>query len=131
MTTETPDPIDVRHNPESQAAESDRSSLVSRANDGGAPPRDAPESGELPEPGGVEVIPPEERHGRPVQLLWTWASPNFEFATVAVGILGVLAFGLTFWQATAALVLGTALGSLTLGILSTWGPRDGLAQMVL
>jgi NCS1 nucleoside transporter family len=83
------------------------------------------------EPGGVEVIPLEERHGRPVQLLWTWASPNFEFATVAVGILAVLAFGLTFWQATAALVLGTALGSLTLGILSTWGPRDGLAQMVL
>ncbi|WP_375425744.1 purine-cytosine permease family protein [uncultured Friedmanniella sp.] len=83
------------------------------------------------EPGGVEVIPPQERHGRPVQLLWTWASPNFEFATVAVGILGVLAFGLTFGQAVAALVLGTALGSITLGILSTWGPRDGLAQMVL
>ena len=83
------------------------------------------------EPGGVEVIPPEERHGRPIQLLWTWASPNFEFATVAVGILGVLAFGLTFTQAVAALVLGTALGSITLGILSTWGPRDGLAQMVL
>lgn len=83
------------------------------------------------EPGGVEVIPPEERHGRPIQLLWTWASPNFEFATVAVGILGVLAFGLTFGQAVAALVLGTALGSITLGVLSTWGPRDGLAQMVL
>ncbi|WP_375425745.1 hypothetical protein [uncultured Friedmanniella sp.] len=49
MTTEAPDPIDVRNNPESRAAESDRSSLVSRASDGGAPPRDAPESGELPE----------------------------------------------------------------------------------
>jgi NCS1 nucleoside transporter family len=83
------------------------------------------------EPGGVEVIPQEERHGRPIQLLWTWASPNMEFATIAVGILSVLAFGLTFWQAVAALVLGTALGSITLGLLSTWGPRDGLAQMVL
>lgn len=83
------------------------------------------------EPGGVEEIPLAERHGRPVQLLWTWASPNMEFATIAVGILSVLAFGLTFWQAVAALVLGTALGSVTLGVLSTWGPRHGLSQMVL
>src|SRR4051794_16692382 len=83
------------------------------------------------EPGGVEAIPLGERHGRPRQLLWTWSSPNMEFATVAVGILSVLAFGLTFWQAVAAIVLGTALGSVSLGVLSTWGPRDGLAQMVL
>src|ERR1700722_1502099 len=80
------------------------------------------------EPGGVEFIPLTERHGRPLQLLWTWASPNMEFATVAVGILGVLAFGLTFWQAAAALVIGTALGSISQGILSTWGPRHGLSQ---
>ncbi|MGI3781227.1 MAG: purine-cytosine permease family protein [Janthinobacterium lividum] len=83
------------------------------------------------EPGGVEAIGEGERHGRPLQLLWTWASPNFEFATIAVGILSVLAFGLTFWQAVAAIVLGTLLGSVSLGALSTWGPRDGLAQMVL
>jgi nucleobase:cation symporter-1, NCS1 family len=83
------------------------------------------------EPGGVEPIPEGERHGRPVQLLWTWASPNFEFATIAVGILSVLAFGLTFWQAVGAIVLGTLLGSVSLGVLSTWGPREGLAQMVL
>jgi len=83
------------------------------------------------EPGGVEAIPEGERHGRPLQLLWTWASPNFEFATIAVGILSVLAFGLTFWQAVGAIVLGTLLGSVSLGVLSTWGPREGLAQMVL
>ena len=83
------------------------------------------------EPGGVEAIPEGERHGRPLQLLWTWASPNFEFATIAVGILSVLAFGLTFGQAVAAIILGTLLGSVSLGVLSTWGPRDGLAQMVL
>lgn len=83
------------------------------------------------EPGGVEPIPDGERHGRPVQLLWTWASPNFEFATIAVGILSVLAFGLTFYQAVGAIVLGTLLGSVSLGVLSTWGPREGLAQMVL
>jgi NCS1 nucleoside transporter family len=83
------------------------------------------------EPGGVEFIPLDERHGSPVQLLWTWTSPNLEFATVGVGILGPLAFGLSFWQSVAAIVLGTALGALTQAVLSTWGPRHGLAQMVL
>jgi purine-cytosine permease-like protein len=83
------------------------------------------------EPGGVEIIPESERHGRPRQLLWTWSSPNLEFATIAVGILGPLAFGLTFWQSVGAIVLGTVLGSITHGVLSTWGPMSGLCQMVL
>ncbi len=51
--------------------------------------------------GGAEFIPLEERHGRPIQLFWTWMSPNLEFATVFVGVIGVLFFGLTFWQAVA------------------------------
>ncbi len=83
------------------------------------------------EPGGVEIIPDSERHGRPLNLLWTWTSPNLEFATIAVGIIGVLYFGLSFWQTVAAIVLGTALGSLTHGVLSSWGPPSGLCQMVL
>src|SRR3954447_4714862 len=83
------------------------------------------------EPGGVEFIPLDERHGSPVQLLWTWTSPNLEFATVAVGILGPLYFGLSFWQSFLAIVLGCALGGLTQGLLSTWGPGHGLAQMVI
>jgi NCS1 nucleoside transporter family len=83
------------------------------------------------EPGGVEFIPLSERHGNPIQLLWTWTSPNMEFATVAVGLLGVLYWGLTFWQCVLAIVIGTALGSITHAILSTWGPKEGLCQMVL
>jgi len=83
------------------------------------------------EPGGVEVIPASERHGRARQLLWTWSSPNLEFATIGVGILGPLFFGLTFWQSVGAIVLGTVLGSITHGVLSSWGPPSGLCQMVL
>jgi NCS1 family nucleobase:cation symporter-1 len=82
------------------------------------------------EPGGVEFIPLEERHGSPVQLLWTWASPNLEFATVFVGVIGTLFFGLSFTQAALAIVIGTALGAITHGYLSTMGPRTGLPQMV-
>jgi purine-cytosine permease-like protein len=83
------------------------------------------------EPGGVEIIPDSERHGRPINLLWTWISPNLEFATIGVGIIGPLFFGLSFWQTVAAIVLGTALGSTSHGILSSWGPLSGLCQMVL
>jgi len=83
------------------------------------------------EPGGAEFIPLSERHGHPLQLLWTWTSPNLEFATVFVGVLGVAAFGLSFWQATAALILGTALGSVTHAVLSSQGPKFGVPQMIL
>lgn len=83
------------------------------------------------EPGGVEFIPLDERHGRPLQLFWTWTSPNMEFATITVGLLGPIAFGMTFWQSFLAIVIGTAAGSITHAILSSWGPRSGFPQMVL
>jgi NCS1 nucleoside transporter family len=83
------------------------------------------------EPGGVEFIPAGDRHGRPLQLLWTWTSPNLEFATIFVGILGVGVFGLSFWQAALALLIGNVLGSLSMGVLSARGPRHGVPQMVL
>jgi NCS1 nucleoside transporter family len=83
------------------------------------------------EPGGVEFIPIAERHGQPIDLLWTWMSPNLEFATVFVGVIGVLFFGLSFWMAALAIVVGTAAGALSQGVLSTWGPKHGLPQMVI
>ncbi|MCX4764168.1 cytosine permease [Streptomyces sp. NBC_01275] len=83
------------------------------------------------ETAGSEPIPDAERHGSPLQLLWTWASPNIEFATVYIGVISVLFFGLGFWEATAALLLGTALGALTQGVLSLDGPRFGVPQMVI
>jgi nucleobase:cation symporter-1, NCS1 family len=82
------------------------------------------------EPGGVEQIPLDERHGSPWTLVWAWASPNFEFATVFVGALGPLFFGLSFAQSASAILVGTLLGSLSHGYLSTMGPRTGVAQMV-
>ena len=83
------------------------------------------------EPGGAEFIPLNERHGRPAYLFWTWTSPNLEFATIFVGVLGVAAFGLNFWQASLAIIIGTAVGSITHGILSARGPEHGVPQMVL
>jgi NCS1 family nucleobase:cation symporter-1 len=83
------------------------------------------------EPGGAEFIPLHERHGRPLQLFWTWTSPNLEFATVFVGVIAVAFFGLNFWQATLAVLIGTAAGSVAQGVLSARGPEHGVPQMVL
>src|SRR5205807_9201177 len=55
---------------------------------------------------------------------------DLEFATVFVGVLPVAFFGMGFADAAVALVLGTALGSLTHAVLSSWGPRFGVPQMV-
>lgn len=82
------------------------------------------------EPGGVEHIPLSERHGSPYQQFLTWVSPNMEFATIFVGVIGVAFFGAGFWAAALGIVAGTALGSITQGILASWGPRLGVPQMV-
>src|SRR5256885_13716100 len=82
------------------------------------------------EPGGVEYISLKERHGKPIQLFWTWLSPNLEFATVYVGVLGIAVFGLSFWETAVAIIVGSALGSITHFVLSSWGPKFGVPMMV-
>jgi NCS1 family nucleobase:cation symporter-1 len=83
------------------------------------------------EPGGNEFIAEEDRHGKPSQLFWTWTSPNLEFATIFVGMLAVLAFGMGFWQAVAGIAIGTGLGAVAHYFLSARGPLHGVPQMVL
>src|SRR5579859_3439426 len=82
------------------------------------------------EPGGVEYISLKERHGQPIQLFWTWLSPNLEFATVFIGVIAVAYLGLNLWQAATAIIIGTALGSITHAVLSSWGPKFGVPMMV-
>lgn len=83
------------------------------------------------EPGGNEFIAEADRHGRPSQLLWTWASPNLEFATIFLGVLAVSYFGMTFWQATAGIIVGAGLGAVAHYFLSARGPLLGVPQMVI
>ncbi len=82
------------------------------------------------EPGGVEYIPLSERHGRPLDLFWTWMSPNLEFATIYVGVLGIAVFGGSFLSVALGIIVGSAVGSLTHAIVSSWGPKLGIPQMV-
>jgi len=82
------------------------------------------------EPGGIEYISDRERHGNPIQLFWTWMSPNMEFATVFVGVLPIAVFGGGFWPTVLGVTLGSLMGSITHAVLSTMGPRFGVPQMV-
>jgi purine-cytosine permease-like protein len=82
------------------------------------------------EPGGIEYIPLSERHGTPRRLFWTWNSPNWEFATMFLGVIPIAVFGGGFWPTVVAVVLGSALGAAAVGLLSTWGPRFGVPQLV-
>jgi NCS1 nucleoside transporter family len=82
------------------------------------------------EPGGIEAIPQVERHGRPLDLFWTWLSPNFEFATIFVGAISIFLFGASFASAALGILVGTALGSLTHALLTARGPAAGAPQMV-
>lgn len=82
------------------------------------------------EPGGVEYIALKERHGKPIDLFWTWLSPNLEFATIFVGTIAIILFGLNFWEAASAIIIGTAVGSVTHAVLSSWGPKFGVPMLV-
>src|SRR3954467_2918093 len=82
------------------------------------------------EPGGIEYIPSSERHGRPLDLFWTWNSPNWEFATMFLGVLPITVFGGGFWPTVIAVILGSAVGAICVGIPSMWGPKLGVPQLV-
>src|SRR6202521_2117409 len=83
------------------------------------------------EPGGVEYIALRERHGKPIQMFWTWLSPNLEFATVFIGVIAVAFEGLNLWQAATAIIIGTGLGSISHAVLSSWGPKFGVPMMIV
>ena len=82
------------------------------------------------EPGGAEFIPLNERHGKPLQLFWTWTSPNMEFATIFVGVLAVAG-----WPRLLGGGAGPHSGQRDRrhhpGIMSRRGPKYGVPQMVL
>ncbi len=79
---------------------------------------------------GIEPISEGERHGRPSSIFTLWFGANVEFATLVTGALATAVFGLSFWQAALAIGIGNLLGALALGVLSTFGPKYGVPQLI-
>ena len=80
---------------------------------------------------GIERVTEQERsHTQLMDTMWLWWSANTAIATVALGTLSTF-FGLGFWGSTFVIIVFNVLGVLPVAILSTLGPKTGLAQMPL
>ena len=101
------------------------SSLAARAYSGRMPSH----AGDMAvETHGIAPIPPGNRYGSARRLFTVWFAPQVNMTVVFTGTLAVV-LGLGFWLGLLAMVIGTVVGSLAVGYLSTWGPRTGTAQL--
>ena len=78
---------------------------------------------------GIDPIPDAERHGSAKDLFWLWFGSNLTFTYVINGALAV-AFGLSFWQATAVVVVG-GLAFFAISAAGLSGIRTGTATLVI
>lgn len=81
------------------------------------------------EPYGVDAIPDSERHGKPVSQFFIWFAAGMNFPIMVLGFLAV-SYGLSLTSSVTAIVAGSLLGSIVMGILSRMGGRLGVAQQI-
>ncbi|NUR92516.1 MAG: thiamine permease [Nonomuraea sp.] len=79
---------------------------------------------------GIELVPASERYGRPRDLLFLWAGTTTTVFTVVYGTI-VVAMGLSFWQAVAAIVIGNLLAFPLVGFSSIQGMQQGTSTMAI
>lgn len=89
-----------------------------------------PQEGFAVEQNGINVITEAERKGKPRDLFWPWFAANVAVLGISYGSF-FLGFGVSFWQATFAGVLGTVLSFLLVGVVSLAGKRGSAPTMVL
>jgi NCS1 family nucleobase:cation symporter-1 len=77
---------------------------------------------------GIAPIAEDQRYGSPARLFTVWFAPQVNMTGIFTGALAIV-LGLGFWLGLLAMVIGTVLGSLVVGYLSTWGPRTGTGQV--
>ena len=79
---------------------------------------------------GTNVIDESERGGKASSLFWPWCGANVSLLALSYGSF-ILGFGISFWQATLAAVLGTVLSFSLVGISSLAGKKSNAPTMVL
>jgi nucleobase:cation symporter-1, NCS1 family len=82
------------------------------------------------EANGINVIDDAERKGRPAQLFWPWFGANVSVLGLSYGAF-TLAFGISFWQAVIAGVIGIVFSFLLCGYIALAGKRGSAPTMVL
>lgn len=79
---------------------------------------------------GINVIDESERKGAPKDLFWPWCAANISVLGISYGSF-ILGFGVSFWQATVAGVIGVVFSFLLVGLVSLAGKRGSAPTMVL
>ena len=79
---------------------------------------------------GTNFIQESERSGSPRSLFWPWAAGNVSFLALSYGAF-FLGFGISFWQATFAAIIGTVASFVAVGISSLAGKRANAPTMTL
>ncbi|QNS07949.1 purine-cytosine permease family protein [Streptomyces xanthii] len=92
------------------------------------PERAARENGRV-ETRGIELVPGDERTGRPRQLFAVWAAPNVSYLSFVVGATMIL-MGLSLPQAVGVILAGNLLWICT-GIVAASGPAAGTSGSVI
>jgi purine-cytosine permease-like protein len=82
------------------------------------------------ETNGINVISDGERRGTPRQLFWPWFGANVSVLALGYGSF-VLGFGISFWQAVIAGVLGVVVSFLLCGFIAVAGKRGSAPTLVL
>ncbi|MFL6162882.1 MAG: purine-cytosine permease family protein [Jatrophihabitantaceae bacterium] len=82
------------------------------------------------ETNGINVISDAERKGVPRQLFWPWFGANVSVFALSYGSFA-LSFGVSFWQALIAGLLGIGLSFLLCGFIALAGKRGSAPTMVL
>jgi NCS1 family nucleobase:cation symporter-1 len=82
------------------------------------------------EANGINVITDEQRKGHPRDLFWPWFAANVSVLGLSYGSFE-LGFGISFWQATAAGLIGIIASFLLVGFIAVAGKRGSVPTMVL
>ncbi|CAN2231881.1 CodB Purine-cytosine permease and related proteins [actinobacterium SCGC AAA044-D11] len=79
---------------------------------------------------GTNFIAENERNGNPRSLFWPWAAANVSLLALSYGSF-FLGFGISFWQATFAALIGTVASFFLVGVSSLAGKRANAPTMTL
>jgi len=83
-----------------------------------------------PELNAINFIAESERSGKARDLFWPWAGANVSLLALSYGAF-FLGFGISFWQATFAALVGTIASFGLVGISSLAGKRSNAPTMTL
>ena len=73
---------------------------------------------------GIEYIPEDERQSKPKNLFTILFGGSLTFSLIIIGWFPI-AFGLGWWHAASAVVIGSAVGAMLLAPMGLMGPRSG------